>query len=104
MIMEILKPYRDRIDALDDRIVDLLAERIGIIREVATLKYREDIPAILQDRVDAVRERAAARAESKGVDPDLVRQLYARLIAYSCDLEDIIKRDLATERRKAVQG
>jgi chorismate mutase len=93
--MQILKPYRDRIDALDDRIVDLLAERTGIIREVAQLKFREDIPAVLQDRVDQVRERAAARAAAKGMDPAVVREIYARLIAFSCNLEETIKAELA---------
>jgi chorismate mutase-like protein len=92
--MEILKPYRARIDALDDKIVDLLIERIGIIREVGHLKSREGIPAILPDRVIEVRERAAARAAAKGLDADLVRQLYTILIDYSCNLEEVIKTEL----------
>ncbi len=90
--MEILKPYRDRIDALDDQIVDLLAERIGIIREVGALKAAQNIPPVLQDRVDEVRERCAARAAEKGLDADMVRGLYDRLIRHCCDLEaEIIK-------------
>ena len=89
--MEILKPYRARIDALDDKIVDLLVERIGIIREVGHLKAEKGIAPILQDRVDEVRERAAARAEAQGLDGALVRELYARLIAFSCDLEESIR-------------
>ncbi|MBI2233941.1 MAG: chorismate mutase [Micavibrio aeruginosavorus] len=93
--MEILKPYRVRIDALDDRIVDLLIERIGIIREVGHLKARENIPAVLPDRVVEVRERAATRAAIKGLDPDLVRQLYTILIDYSCNLEEEIKKEKA---------
>ncbi len=98
----IMKPYRDRIDALDDRIVDLLAERAGIIREVARVKFREGIPAVLQDRVDAVRERAAARAAAQGLDPDVVRKIYAELIDFSCGLEEDIMTALSGgERRKA---
>ena len=97
--MKILEPYRARIDALDDRIVDLLAERTGIIREVALLKFRENIPAVLPDRVDAVRERAAARAEENDLDPGLVRRLYAILVDYSCALEDRIMRELAAARK-----
>ena len=89
--MEILKPYRDRIDALDDQIVDLLIARMGIITEVGHLKAREGIPAILPDRVVAVCERAAARAAASGLDADLVRQIYTLLIDYSCRLEDEIK-------------
>ncbi len=96
--MEILKPYRKRIDDLDDKIVDLLVERAGIITEVGHLKFRENIPAILQGRVDEVRERAAERAKNKGLDADLVRGLYATLIDYSCNLEEIIKQELSTQK------
>lgn len=88
--MEILKPYRARIDALDDQIIDLLIARTGIIHEVGTLKAREGIPAVLPDRVIQVRERAAARAAAGGVDADLVREIYTRLIHYSCELEEEI--------------
>ncbi|MCB9987813.1 MAG: chorismate mutase [Rhodospirillales bacterium] len=90
--MEVLKPYRDRIDDLDDRIVDLLAERYAIIREVGHFKAGEDIPPILEDRVEEVRERAARRAADKGLDPDFVRQLYTLMIDYAHDIEkEIIK-------------
>lgn len=100
--MEIMKPYRQRIDALDDKIIDLLVERIGIIREVGLFKYERDIPAVLPDRVIEVRERAAERAALKGLDPELVRQLYSILISYSCDLEEVIKADLTQQGHKKV--
>lgn len=86
--MEILKPYRRRIDALDDQIIDLLAERLGIIDEVAELKAARDIPAVLEDRVSEVLDRVAARATDKGIDPELTRRLYAVLVAWCCEREE----------------
>jgi chorismate mutase len=97
--MKILEPYRKRIDEIDDKIVDLLAARIGIIREVGVLKCREDIPAVLKDRVDEVIERAAARAGDKGIDSELVRNLYTLLVDYSCRLEDQIKHELNSVKK-----
>jgi chorismate mutase len=88
--MEILKPYRAQIDALDDQIIDLLAARCEVIRTVGELKARENIPAVLQDRVDEVRERCADRAAQNGVDADVIRQIYTLLIDYSCQLEERI--------------
>lgn len=96
--MEILKPYRKRIDDLDDRIIDLLVERTAVIREVGHLKFRENIPAVLQDRVDEVRERAAARAKAKGLDEEMIRRFYAELIAFSCNLEETIKAELRAQQ------
>ncbi len=102
--MEILKPYRARIDALDDRIVDLLAERMDIIREVAALKGAHGIPAILPDRVAQVRERAAARGAQKGVDPELLRRIYTLLIDRSCALEEELMQDDAAKARRQAAG
>jgi chorismate mutase len=91
--MEILKPYRDRIDALDDQIIDLLTARIGIIHEVAAIKAEHGIAPVLQDRVDEVIGRVAARAQEKGIDPALARTLYNYLVDYACNLEaDLIKK------------
>lgn len=98
--MEVLKPYRRRIDALDDKIVGLLAERTSVIREVGPLKYEHGIDPILPDRIEEVRERAAALAGEKGLDPDLVRRLYQILIDYSCALEEEIIRDLSSRPGK----
>lgn len=86
--MEVLKPYRAKIDALDDQIIDLLAERLKIIDDVAAIKAARDIPAVLEDRVNEVIERNAARAEEKGVDPELARRIYAVIVAWCCDVEN----------------
>ena len=86
--MEILKPYRARIDALDDQIFDLLVDRLKIIDEVAKIKCDRDIPAVLEDRVEEVISRCAQRAEEKGLDPELARRLYAVLVAWCCSVED----------------
>lgn len=93
--MEILKPYRQRINDLDEQIIDLLRQRYDVIREVGHLKADEGIPAVIQERVDEVRERAAKMAAQKGLDEDFIRHLYAQLIEHSCNLEEEIRQSLA---------
>lgn len=85
--MEILKPYRKKIDELDARIVDLLSQRFNIIHDVAALKKREGIPAVLEDRVREVIDNASAKA---GRHEDEIRELYTLLVTISCDLEENI--------------
>lgn len=92
-VAEVLAPFRKRIDALDDRIVDLLVERFGIIHEVGLLKSKLGIPAVLPDRVVQVRERCAERAAAKGVSADVVRAVYNILITSACELEEKIISD-----------
>ena len=100
-IKEIMKPYRQRIDDLDDQIIELLVQRTGVIREVGHLKHEKGIPSVIQSRVDEVRERNAAHAAEKGLDADLIRDIYARLIDYSCNLEDEIRAELSSKSSAA---
>jgi len=83
-----LGALRDRIDALDDRIVDLLAERLRIAHEVAACKRRHGIPARLPDRIHAVMERCALAGAAQALDPDYVRALWAVIIEETCRLEE----------------
>ena len=87
-VKEIMSPYRKSIDELDKEIVDLLVERFKIIRKVAKIKETHNIPSVLQDRVDEVRNNAADRAESQGLNREFVYNLYTMMIDYACKLED----------------
>lgn len=87
---EILSPYRAKIDSLDQEIVDLLLARAQIINDVAHLKFQHKIPAVLQNRVDEVRENAAKDAAQKGGDADYIREIYRTIIQLSCDMEESI--------------
>ncbi len=86
-----LRPFRGRIDALDDKIMALLAKRFAIVRTVGALKAAHNFPSYISDRVVEVRERNAATGAKYGIDPDFVRTLYNVIIYQSCAEEDIIK-------------
>lgn len=97
-IPTLMAPYRARIDEIDRQIIDLLRLRYDVIEEVGAFKFDRDIPATLQDRVDEVRENAAKMAADQGLDDNLVRDLYARLIEHSCALEEDIKASLQMKK------
>jgi 4-amino-4-deoxychorismate mutase len=90
-IKKLLKPYRQQIDDLDDKILELLGRRFQIVRKVATIKSKNDLPSFLSDRVVEVRERNAKTGKKYGIDPDFIRMLYSLIIYQSCTIEDIIK-------------
>lgn len=100
--MNALKPYRQKIDDIDRQIIALLKERYGVIREVGHLKARENIPSVIQARVDEVRENAARLAAESGLDEAFIRGLYAQLIDHSCNLEEQIIQSL--KNKKAASG
>ena len=97
--MQILKPYRERIDAVDRQLIDLFIERFGIIAEVGHLKAREGIEAVLQDRVDEVRNNAVDMA-GEHIDSDFIDKLWTDISKYSCDLEEDIKADYRQSGKK----
>ena len=87
---EVLKPYRKHIDALDQRIIDLLAERFAVVRHVAEVKHGYGIPAFLVDRVNEVRENAIRQGGKKGLDPEWLWSVYSLIIYHSCATEERI--------------
>lgn len=96
--MEILKPYRAQIDAIDREMIALLRKRYDVIEAVGVLKAQHDIPAVLPDRVDEVRENAAKMAADLGLDAEFIRGIYTQIIQHSCGLEMQIRESLKRER------
>lgn len=86
---ELMKPFRDRINDLDDKIVDLLVERYKIIREVGAFKEANNIPTVVEERVKEVINRVGDRS---GEDfEDIVCEIYALMIAIAHDVEDEVR-------------
>lgn len=86
---DLMKPFRDRINELDDKLVDLLVERYKIIREVGAFKEQNNIPTVVEERVKEVINRVGDRA---GEDyEDIVCEIYALMIAIAHDLEDEVR-------------
>lgn len=83
---EVLKPFRERIDALDNQIVDLLVQRYDIVREVAKVKGEHNIPTVAEDRIKEVINHVGDRAGEK--NEDIVCEIYALMIAIAHDVED----------------
>lgn len=85
--MEILQPYRKKIDDLDKDIIDLLKKRYDIIDEVSVIKKQHNIAPALQDRIDEVRNNAGAYASSIGLDGDFIAKIWQQMIDHSCQQE-----------------
>lgn len=88
---EWLAPYREKIDAIDNQLIDLLGERFEIVRQVGVLKTKEGLKIEQTNRVDEVKERNAQRAAKYGFPPEVIHQIYTILIDYAHDLEYDIK-------------
>ncbi len=71
---------RAAIDALDERLMPLIAERTHCIAEAARLKGDPSI-ALVPWRVEQVAAHARELADRHGVDPDLAERLWRAMMS-----------------------
>lgn len=74
---------RRRIEELDEAILESVAERIRLAREVAAIKIAKDLPTVDYRQERRVLDRARRIAEDTGLDPMLAEELLSTLMAGS---------------------
>ena len=91
---------RSAIDALDQEVVHLLAQRATYIDRASALKLDNGWPARIPDRVEEVIANTRAHADQLGLEPDLVEALWRLLINWSIDREEqVLGPDRPGEKR-----
>ncbi len=78
-----LEDARDRIDEIDRRFVELLAERYAIVDELCAMKAENGDTVKDEEREQELLDHVAAIAEKHGLSPDLARRLYDEILAHS---------------------
>lgn len=78
-----LRIIREQIDSLDQQIVELMARRFDFARETLTVKATHGLGAVDTRREAEVVRRAATRARERGLETELVRDIFWRLIELS---------------------
>ncbi len=81
-----LEEARQEIDKLDEQIVELIAARNAYIRQLA--HFKDSIDEIkAEDRIADVINRARAKAIELDLSPNLINDLYLRMIDAMVDSE-----------------
>ena len=87
---ERLKKLRDSVDAIDDKIVDLMNERARLVLEIAEVKNEHNVQVYSPDREKQVYDRVTAK--NKGPLPDeCLRAVYRELMSGALSLEKPVK-------------
>ncbi len=74
-----LDEARNEIDAVDRKIVELIASRNNYIKQIAHFKTSID-EVKAEDRIDDVISRAREQAIELDLSPNLINDLYVRMI------------------------
>lgn len=75
-----LAEVRAGIDAIDDDLMVLIAERMAHVEAVVPFKQRDGIAAAAPDRVQAVYDKTRARADAHGVDPEMAQAMWKVMV------------------------
>ncbi len=78
-----LLELRERLDQIDDGIIDLIAEREAIVTTIGEHKLRTGAPLRHFEREREVIERGTQRAEARGVSARLAREILETLIHHA---------------------
>ncbi|WP_219598715.1 bifunctional chorismate mutase/prephenate dehydrogenase [Aeromonas salmonicida] len=80
---EELNALRDKIDAVDRQLIDLLAARLALVGEVGEVKSRHGLPIYAPDREASMLARRRTEAELLGVPGDLIEDVLRRVMRES---------------------
>lgn len=85
-----LVTLRSELDAIDQRLLETLRERLGCCARIGHYKKRNGVPMMQPHRIGIVQSRAEAYAIAHGISPEFLRALYERIIEETCRIEDDI--------------
>ena len=75
-----LLQVRDQIDAIDEQLVALLAQRFDLTHRVGLLKADKELSSLDSSREAEKLARLTELCESRGLNADLVRELFSRIM------------------------
>lgn len=97
-----LTPQRNRIDEIDQEILDLLAERTQIVNTVLEKKIKNQLPIFVAHRENAKTESFREQAEQRGLDADWAEDFLRMIMSSSRASQSTKEFPRATEESKNI--
>ena len=73
---ENLSELRKQIDECDNEIIQTLAKRMRIAREIGTYKKEHDMTILQTDRYSEILDKRGSQASLCGIDPECVKKVF----------------------------
>lgn len=85
--MNTLEEHRQAIDRIDSHIIDLIAARKQAVEDIVRYKAEHSMDALQPARFQAVLDACRGAAEQKGLDPDVIEDIWNILHEYFLRIE-----------------
>jgi chorismate mutase/predicted enzyme related to lactoylglutathione lyase len=82
-----LLDFRTQIDQIDTQILELLTQRIEVVKKVGAYKKTQNLPALDQSRWQAVLDKLELKCQEFNLDFELVKDLWNRIHEFTVELE-----------------
>lgn len=83
-----IEPLRRKIDSVDKKILDAIAERFLLVKKVGTLKAKYKIPPLQKARWQEVLRRNIEYGKSLSLNEDFVKDIYERFHKEALEIEE----------------
>ena len=91
---------RKKIDRLDDQLLDLLKERMGISEAIGKYKYENNITILQTRRYDEIMNNRRERGTQRGLDEDFVNRLFESIHEESINRQSQIMNKALSKKEK----
>lgn len=86
----ILSFQRDRLDLINNKVINLLADRMSVCMEIAELKALHGIPMMQPERIVYVLESLKKKSVQIGLRSEYVEELFILIIRETCAQEQMV--------------
>ena len=80
----LLQPYREELDRINQRLVDLLAERMRVCRHIARIKSVHGIAMMQPQRIASTLDQVRVLSGSRQLRPEYLCGLFQLIIEETC--------------------
>lgn len=78
-----LQKYREQIDMIDEKIIELIWKRMQISKSIGIYKQEHNLPALQSQRREEVLSDRLEQAEQISLDPNCIQEIYEIIHKYS---------------------
>lgn len=89
--MDKISNLRKSIDAIDDKLLELIISRADLVKEIGNLKNQSKMPVVDTERESEIFKKIMSKAKESGLDQSAIKKIWQSLIEISYKIEGDIK-------------
>lgn len=83
-----IEPYRDTIDKLNNKLFEILEQRLEAALAIGEIKKKYGKAIVDKRREKAILELIKNKADERGLDPDAMERIFKEIIRLSVEAEE----------------